>query len=457
MSKCFENHLIDNTTKLVSKLYPSTFALQIKIFMFIKNIIVALLVLPIHSISFSQNTYHKGYYITNTSDTIQGYIGVKELTRNPSQFKFKKQDQNDSQTLGLHEVAGFSIENYVIYKRFFVSLTMNDVRLGNESVLRKLPRNDTVFLKLLSKGKFLSLYSFIDELKARYYVMPVDDHVPEEMIYEIEKNPKGGTRIRETYKQQLYTLAAKTGRLSKDLEWKLKNASYTTRSLTNVVNFINGSTDSNAVVGKIPKAHTAFYGGAGLAMTDLTYQYAAEWSKTSSPSPSFNPYFLIGFKFWPKAYLGRYSLRAEVSVSSSSFKTVATKLMSSVPLEITNTFNQLSTGITFILDYKILTFKKTKVFLGAGFRMTLPSYSNNMATLTTTYPTYTNTLTTPDLFILANKYYSFSIRTSFQFSKRMECLIEFNPNSSPLNTNNQLWDMTIMGGRIGLNYFINPK
>ena len=319
--------------------------MKARICVLMKNILVTLSLILIYSISFSQDNYQKGFYIDNELDTIQGYIGVKEWGRNPWQFGFKKQlEQNEPQIIELYKVRSFSIQDYVIYQRFFVSISMNDVRLSRrESVLRKLPQRDTVFLKLLSKGKFLSLFSFNDELKERFYVMPADEHNPEELIYELEKTQSGGTRIREIFKQQLYTLAAKAGRLSEGLDWKLKNASYTRKSLIIIANSINGSGESNAVNGKSIITRPFFYGGAGLAVTDLIYEGAPEWSKASSPS--YNPYFLIGFKYRPNAYVGRYSIRAEVSVISSSFKTIANKTGSYgyvPPQQIEDTFNQLT-------------------------------------------------------------------------------------------------------------------
>lgn len=214
-----------------------------------KSAIVLLSLVLGYTISFSQNTYEKGYYVTNTSDTIRGYIDIRESMGNPLQLKFKKQqDQSNQQTLSVNEVASFLLENFAIYERFFVSLSMNDIRMGrSESLVETPSRKDTVFLKLLSKGKFLSLYSFRDDLKERFYIMPSNETIPVELIYEIKRILNGGKRIQETYKQQLYTEAAKAGRLTEDLQWKLKKARCDAHSLTNLVFYINESTESPAI------------------------------------------------------------------------------------------------------------------------------------------------------------------------------------------------------------------
>lgn len=153
----------------------------------------------------------------------------------------------------------------------------------------------------------------------------------------------------------------------------------------------------------------------------------------------------------PNTYRRKFSARAEVLVRSSSFKTVAHyNGFTSSTSDIVHTFNQLNTAITLAFDYRIFTVKKTRFFLGGGFRFNLPSYSNNVI-----YPSSY----APNGFAFGSRYYSFSIRTGFQFSKRMECLIEYNFNSTRLSDLNYvfLWDLSMSGPKIGLNYFINPK
>lgn len=403
-------------------------------------------------ISYSQDSYQKGFYVDTKGDTVRGFILEKEWDKNPLEFTFKKQlDQIEGQKIRSSEASSFSVDDGAIFQSHFVAISMNDVNLNRTSPLKPDAKIDTVFLKMLGNGNYLSLYYHKDGLKERFFIKEINESTPQELIYEIEKLPNGNKRLRETYKQQLYTMAAKAGKLTPEFERKLKQAPYGIKSLTGIVNIINGNTDkiANSSSGGRSQLAINFYGGAGISITDLIYKGGSEWIKSNETS--YNPYFLLGMKFSPHVRAGRFAFCTEVSINTASFKTVANNSISYVPQQIVSTFNQSNTGLTLVVDYNLIKTEKIKYYVGAGIRGNLTTYSNNLTTVTETYPTYINTATVSDFFNLKN-YISFSLRTGLHFSKRMESVVEYNSGLSYLGNSDGLWTITMVGVRLGLNY-----
>ena len=408
--------------------------------------------------SFAQSNWQKGYYVSSGSDTVRGFIDHKEWVRNPSSFSFKKTlDQKDEKTLHLKEVRYFEVTDWVAYKKYFVSISMNDSQLGTSGSQHP-SRNDTVFLQLVQTGDIATLYRYKDDLKERYYLQGPSDPSPSELLYSIETTSDGVSRVVEKYKGQLFTFAAKAGKLNSDLEWRIKKTSYGAESLSGIVSRINGTENikvkTNSGQSNKGQNGLSFYFGIGLSKSDLVYSGGAEWAKSSSSSN--NPYGAIGLTYFTSPSVRRTFLNAELSLTSASFHTVANNLKSYIPQRVDYTFTQVTTGLMLSLNYNFYHTSKTSCFLGAGIRASFHSYSNNVYTITETYPGSITTSSTPDYFSLATKYISPSIRTGVVFGDKLDVILEYNTGIQ-INQAAPLWDEKIVTTRFGINYRMHSK
>jgi len=107
---------------------------------------------------------------------------------------------------------------------------------------------DAVFLQLLQRGKYLGLYAYQDDIKIRYFISEAPDYTPTELVYRLYYDMEqvtlltGRTVNEDTYKKQLFALAAKYDKITDRLVADLNDAEYKDYHLVGIVSKINGIT-----------------------------------------------------------------------------------------------------------------------------------------------------------------------------------------------------------------------
>lgn len=400
----------------------------------------------------AQENFVPGFYKNNRQDTIKGYINLREWLKNPSFFEFKKElSDTKSELVKVNEASYFEASSEV-YERFCISISMTEFILSN-SASKATVKNDTVWLEVLQKGHTTTLYRYKDNIKVRYYLQ-YDGHVTE-LENEVE-DTENGLRIREKYKEQLYRIALQKGKLNPDFELQLKRTSYTRKPLMDIMTQIDGKI-VNSVKSQVVNESVSsvqLYLGSGINESNIHYSGGTQWDKSSSPS--FNPFFTLGFRYMPNRRVGKISLCTELSINQSNFHTVANNLTSSVPQRIDYTFDQFATNIGALINYYFLPKKNFTAFCGLGFRLTLSSYKNNFYTITTTYPTGKEVFVHPDFFELNRSYFSLICRGGVRLFDRIEFFGEYNPSlSAQINLNYDLWTEIMVSTRLGISYYLH--
>lgn len=407
------------------------------------------------AVAYAQENYQPSYYLNNQRDTVKGYIDYQEWLRNPSSFQFKKDiNQSDPETLDKRQFIYISIANEVVYERAYVAISQNEVRLSQQLTFEK-SKSDTILLEIIQKGDVVNLYYYKDDIKTRYYIKE-SDNAPYELEYEVDHYSKP-PRINEKFKKQLYALASKKGKLTSDLEWRLKKSSYGSKSLLTLVSHLNGLDYKKAIKKSAnPKSIMRLYVGGGLNKSDLIYDGGPQWSKSSSSS--YAPYLAIGLDYRSNATVGRYSVQGEISFSSASIQTVATGSPVGVPMRIDYDLTQFTSNLSILVNYDFYRTNKLNFFAGGGVRAIFSSYSTNSYTITTFNTNGTSVSSIPDFFELKSRYYSFVVRAGVQLGKKLECAIEYNPSlAAKINNYDGLWSETMVTQRVGVNYFFGLK
>jgi len=147
---------------------------------------------------YAQISYEKGYYITNSGTKVEGLIKNLDWNKTPDKFKFKNNENSDSQTLTLDEVAAFEIYDVLKYERheFRYDKTNNNLdRLTTERA--PLYADGRAFLQVLVEGK-ASLYY--------YSIYKKDTSSPIELlVYKKYRSAKGDLLENNDFRKQLYT------------------------------------------------------------------------------------------------------------------------------------------------------------------------------------------------------------------------------------------------------------
>jgi hypothetical protein len=165
-----------------------------------KKIALILLLLTV-SFNYAQNTFQKGYIITNENKKTECFIKNEGWTNNPNQFKYKKTLDSPNLKADLNTVKEFGIENVFKYRRFEVEIDKSSSytkKLTNfrYSVFEK----EIVFLKLLVAGD-AELYSYRRSELIRFFYKKKNSL--KQLEYKKYLSPNNKVRENINYKKQL--------------------------------------------------------------------------------------------------------------------------------------------------------------------------------------------------------------------------------------------------------------
>ncbi|RYU86863.1 hypothetical protein EWM62_17070 [Mucilaginibacter terrigena] len=232
------------------------------------------------AVCFSQGNFKPGYVITLKGDTLKGFISEHEWDSNPRFVSFKAKGIDEAKKFTVADIGQFTIDSALTYKRFIchISLgTTDENHLAPKDTTTKL---DTVFLEVLQSGKNLSLFSYSDNIKTRFFVSEKNDAAPHELLYRVYvwSNTSAANDVRNktdnVFIQQLGSLALKYGKLTDKLQKTLDHLEYREHSIVKVVSAIN-DIDKPALVkkkknyAKLVLASALFVVIAGLVISKM--------------------------------------------------------------------------------------------------------------------------------------------------------------------------------------------
>lgn len=333
--------------------------------------------------SFSQSNYIKGYVITESGDTLKGYINYREHSSNPTSFSFKAQPDGKAQTFTLKNCSGFVIGNIDAYQRFVVSISMGSVATSSLSTgLDSTSRQDTVFLRVLQDGKNVALFSYADDLKKRFYLKDKNDALPYELVKQVflDREQTGIVVNNDKYRRQLLVVMRKFNVSSGAVEQRLNSLSYAEADILRIATEINGLQN---VKTKYPK--TRFFAGLGLMYNQTRYTGITDFANSNVTSKnSYSPALTAGVDLFANPAIGKLIYRLELSLLMSK-----TDVFSPRPNDDGNSknvsFTQYSAVVAPQLIYNIYNTERFKFFIGGGVGFNISSYSKNKYYFTNFY------------------------------------------------------------------------
>lgn len=333
-------------------------------------------------LSFSQSNYKPGYVVTNSGEKIPGLINYKERSQNPTSFSFKPGERAAAQTYRIEDCKEYGLNGLDTYQRFVVDVSQSKEELSRLSFgLDTTVIRDTVFLKVVQAGKNVTLYSYSDEIKTRFYIKEEGSSQPVELVYAIyyvvENGTTGNTNKTETYNKyvrQLNGLMLKNHILMPSSDDRMRRIVYNKASLLDIVSLIN---DEHEATGK---KGSRFFVGAGLNSSKANYHGGQIFIQPGlSAKESFAPMVTAGIDLYANPNIGKLLFRAEVSFTTS--KSEITKLNSDPTIEYkTHAFDSYSVILTPQVIWNAYNSDPIKVFIGGGLAVNLAGYSNNIIT-----------------------------------------------------------------------------
>ncbi|MES2454764.1 MAG: hypothetical protein V4594_04455 [Bacteroidota bacterium] len=317
----------------------------------------------------AQSNYYKGYVITNAKAKLTGYVDFQGKMVNPTVVHFKKRLDGQAETYDLSDCAGYGINGKASFERYTVNATQAYTRTSRLEVgLDTTTKRYMVFLRVLQKGKKLSLFVYTDEIKTRFYLMGEKDIEPYELL-RTQYLKLNDSKIYGdyTYRTQMSDELNKHDNPGKYNLKKLDVLQYEEDDLLKVVSSINGE--------RPPRAETnlGFFVGGGVNNNIATYSGSHALANDNAKSKnSFSPMATAGL-FWAlDPAEGRLLAKVEFALFTGK---------SEVTLEGSNsrhTFEQTSFGFLPHLIYNFYNGERLKIYAGLGGGVNYTNYSNNL-------------------------------------------------------------------------------
>lgn len=350
-----------------------------------------LLFVALPCIIFAQANYHEGYVIKNNGDTLRGFISRYEWEQNPRSIDFKQNqnDQNalsfDPKTIKEFQVAGAG--TYVAYSGA-ISMDKNkfpDLPLGLDTN----KKNGAIFLKQVTKGKYLTLFYHRDDIKTRFFIAETNTQ-PVELKYAQYYDTESQVVVKAFYKGQLIFYINKLMPNNEKLARKADDVKFDQADLEKIVSEINGG---NNPVKK--GAYFRFFVGGGLNSnkghyrdnsksighftyegpireTDVFPQTISKYSTTVSPRVNF------GIDVFSNPDVQKLIFRTELSFSYNrpQFEYLAFSYKADTNVYYTDSFNQYTTSITPQILLNLYNKDNFKIYIDGGIGLNFSAYSN---------------------------------------------------------------------------------
>jgi hypothetical protein len=333
-----------------------------------KRLLICLF-LAVPFLCLAQSNYHKGYILTDSKEKLEGYVDFEGGPFTPSEIRFKKDLTMTPQTFTVENCRGYGVDNKSDFQMFTISVSQSPTRISAlKEGLDTSSKRETVFLKVLQEGKNLTLYSYIDEIKERFYLLNKSSKEPYELFRALFLAKHSATIDGDfKFRDQLMTeLTTNEGAGPYDPRG-LNALRYEEKDLLKVVSAINGQKPPKT------KARAKFFAGTGLSVTSASYKGIHVLANDEAvTTPSYDPMLTAGLDVFLDPAMMRYTLKVGVSLYLSKNKIISTG-------NSIHTFDQKSIGLEPQFMYSFYSRERFKLFAGIGAGMFYSSYSNNRA------------------------------------------------------------------------------
>ena len=323
----------------------------------------------------AQANFKPAYIITVKGDTVHGFIDYREWDANPASINFKSQlIDNKVKSLGVNDIIYFNIINAEQFERYAGPISTditetNHIGEGKDTSTKI----TTVFLKVLQKGRNISLYSYTDAVKARYFVKDKTEPKPTELIYRVYRENKQGLND-NTYLKQLFALAQKYNVFSDSFQWSIEHADYNSPDLLKITSQINGNSKTEKATQKSDAESFNLFVSAALSSTTIkaSSDYKAAGGKDYT---SALPALSFGINFFENPNTQKLVFRGELTVYGSHYKSLYNN-QNTPYVPVNYSFNQLTIAFSPQILYNFYSSTSLKIYGAVGCSLTYYSYSN---------------------------------------------------------------------------------
>ncbi|MEX8546803.1 MAG: hypothetical protein V5804_04300 [Mucilaginibacter sp.] len=379
---------------------------------------LSLLFIAFPYFAIAQNNPKPGYRVTLAGDTIKGYVDYREWDNNPTSFKFKTDPDLKFQTYSIANTSAFAITKLGYFEKQIVSVSMNKIQLSELSnVVDTGKITDTVFLKVLAKGKNINLYSYTDQLKTRYYYAETGiKGIHEFTHYLLKPKSDNNSFVEVNSTAELNYLAMK---YNPAIAAQITGIQYTKEAMLKITSLINGGNEKEQFKTE-SKTQVLFFAGIGASYSTLKFTNLPALVSPGINKNNLLPYATVGVDIYPNKITQKLLFKLQ-----ASFVPDQHELFSSIPdynNDITTTslkFKQYTISILPQIVYNFYSRNNLKIYVGTGASVNL-SFYNNYKYIVTYKSAFTNSTNSTKYPQFDSLWLSFPINVGIVLNNRID-------------------------------------
>ncbi|MEO7211679.1 hypothetical protein [Mucilaginibacter sp.] len=233
---------------------------------------LALFLLSVSSFTYAQTNFKPGYILNLKGDTIRGNVDAREWDINPDIVVFRSNTDGQEKTYTPKDINGFGVAGNVTFEKFELPISLDNIDPNKASVhIRVKTEVRTVFLKVVTTGTVLNLYSYTDLIKPRFIILDNATKHAEELIYHVFTDENVSfIRWVPQYRVQLQAFAEGAKVDNASFNKTIENSRYQEIEIANIVRTINK--DKGPVFTAEKLFTTRFFVGASYVKSSLSYE-----------------------------------------------------------------------------------------------------------------------------------------------------------------------------------------
>lgn len=312
------------------------------------------------AVAFAQSNYHKGYVVKSNGDTVKGYIDYREWSQCPLAIKFKfQEDDPEPVHFDPHTIMAFDITGMETYRTYKGAISMNKTSFPDlPSRLDTSKKIDTIFIRQVSRGKYLTLFYHSDKRKTRFFIAEKDAE-PVELNYAQYYQNNHDVVVSSSYRNLLIYYIQKYAPGNDMLIHQAQTVEYTEAGLENLVSSLNGDTKTNKT-----KPNARLFVGGGINFVTAEVLTTNNSYYPSPVSPTIN----AGVDVFVNPDVQQLVLRAQLSLWYVN---------SSIPLYTNASVQQFNATITPQLLFNFYNSDNLKWYIDAGWSFSFSAISSS--------------------------------------------------------------------------------
>ncbi|RYU86864.1 hypothetical protein EWM62_17075 [Mucilaginibacter terrigena] len=321
----------------------------------------------------AQSNYKPALLISTTGDTTRGVINYRGWEANPEYIEFKSTLADEgAKKIKPADIAAFEVIGLAAYKSYTGPISIDNTSDNLSSSRDTSFKIDVVFLKVLQKGKNITLYSYQDIIKTRYFI-GAGHQLPTELIYRLHyaNGQQSNTIAESTYKKQLSIVASNLNLLNDKLNMTIQRSEYSYQDILGVVSKINerlSAKEDNVIDANY------FYVGAGANISSFTT--GGEYKKAGGkPYNSIMPAFVAGLNVYANPNAQNVAFRVEFGIGANKYESNYKNQVSPYN-DVVFHFTQLSFSITPQVVYNFYNKPDLKFYAAIGGQISINTYLN---------------------------------------------------------------------------------